>query len=459
MEITELDAAVVGAGTAGMYALSRIRRESKRVKIFDGGSLGTTCARVGCMPSKMLIHGGDIAYAARDYCPQTEIGKDGFAALMSSIRRRRDRLSGAVIKRLETRFEDELMTTDASFAEPMVLKAGGDKYRCRSIVLAAGTTPALPPGWKKQPGLIVTTDEFFELEKIPENILVVGLGFIGVEIGQTLGRMGRKVTGVEMTENIGGITDPKIKEVFLGALKSDLKVRLKTRAELEQIEGKKARVMLRGEEDRSETRSFDLVVVASGRRPPLDRLHLEKSGLRLNEKGFPVFDEKTLKCDGGNVFLAGDFSLLRPFYHPAVAQGKTAGFNAVHSDDLQTVPETVPLSITFTRPYLCGVGKNYRDLPAETIIGEADLSQEGRAVAEEIDYGTIRIYAEGGSGRILGAELAAPGGEHLAHLLAAMIGAKMTVEEALRLPFYHPTYEEGVQSALKKLRKKLENPK
>lgn len=152
MKEKAVEVAIVGAGTAGLYALSRARRQTGNVVIFDGGKLGTTCARVGCMPSKMLIHSSDNLAGARELeVAGKDIRLDG-TEMMRSLRERRDRLAGSVIKRINTLFSELLVRDDAAFREPMVLEAGGSIYRCRAIVLASGTSPALPRAGGRRKG-------------------------------------------------------------------------------------------------------------------------------------------------------------------------------------------------------------------------------------------------------------------------------------------------------------------
>lgn len=454
----EIDVAVVGAGTAGLYAINQARRKSEKVKIFDGGVLGTTCARIGCMPSKMLIHSSDNLAGVREPDVAGEnIRLDG-AEMMRSLRERRDLLAGGVVTNNQALFEKYLVRDWAAFREPMVLEAGGAAYRCRAIVLACGTSPVLPPGWRKEPGKVVTTDEFFELEDLPEKILVIGAGAIGVEIGQALGRMGRRVTMVEMTGSSAGISDPQVEESFLAALAKSVDLRLRTRARLDGVDDTGVRVTLEEEGGKKTGAVFDLAIAASGRKPNFERLRLDRSGLALDRRGFPEFDHATLRCRDRDVFLAGDCSGLRPFLHEAAIQGKLAGRNAADPGQLNRLPDTVPLAITFTRPNVCSVGRRFSGLPEGTAIGEASFAGSGRGVTDRVEDGIIRIYGKREDGRIIGSEMAAPAGEHLAHLLAALIQAGRTAAEALALPFYHPTYEETLEDALLDLRKNTARP-
>ncbi len=458
MKEREIDVAIVGAGSAGLYALKQARRHTENLVIFDGGELGTTCARIGCMPSKMLIHSSDNLAGAREPDVSGDNIRPNSVEIMRTLRERRDRMAEDVIRNNQRHFDKWLIRDYAAFREPMVLEAEDTAYRCRAIVLATGTSPILPPGWKKVPGRIVTTDEFFELENLPEKILVVGAGVIGVEIGQALARMGKRVTIVEMTGSSAGISDPEVEQSFLTALRKSVDLRLRTKALLEGANEEAVRVILEGEDGKKAKDSFDLALVAAGRRPNFERLRLDLGGLARDRRGIPEFDPRTLRCREENVFLAGDCLGVRPFLHEAAVEGKLAGDNAGDPENLRTRPEMVPIAITFTRPIVCSVGTRFADLPAGAAIGSAGMPN-GRGVTDRIEDGLIRVYGDQKNGRILGAEMAAPAGEHLAHLLAALIHSGMTAADALALPFYHPTYEESLEDALLDLRKQLQSEK
>jgi dihydrolipoamide dehydrogenase len=459
MNQVELDAAVIGAGSAGLRAMARILDKTDNALIFEGGEEGTTCARIGCMPSKAFIHIANLINSVKLFeHAGIEFDRDlifDSRKAMQHVREIRDMLVASTIRGY-SRFHDKVVRDYAEFIEPMTLKAGDVIYKCKVIVLACGSTPAVPQGWYLVDGRIITTDTFFELEELPKTALVVGMGSIGIELGQAMARMGVKVTGVEMLDVIAGIQDPAIEKEFKAALSIEFEIITKTIAVLNSVD-KKVSVFLKGVDSwEGLSREFDLVVLASGRRLNFDHLNIEKSGLTLGKGKVPVYDKDTLKCEGQNVFIAGDASFRRPLLHEAADEGIIAGLNAASKEELINFRPRIPISIVFTDPNVCSVGKQYSELsPDSFAVGIGNYRGQGRAVVNDVDLGLIHIYVDKGSRKILGAEMAAPAGEHLSHLIASFIHNQMTVDDAFKLPYYHPTFEEGVSSALYNAIRKL----
>ena len=459
MKEIKLNAAVIGAGSAGLRAMARILDKTNNALIFEGGKEGTTCARIGCMPSKAFIHIANLVnsvklfeHAGIDF--KNDLIFDSRKA-MQHVREIRDILVASTIRGY-SRFHDKVVRKYAEFIEPMTLMAGDVIYRCKVIVLACGSTPAVPTGWYLVDDRIITTDTVFELEELPKTALVVGMGAIGIELGQAMSRMGVKVTGVEMLDAIAGIQDPEVEKEFRAALSNEFEIITKTIAVLNSVD-KKVSVFLKGVDSwEGLSREFDLVILASGRRLNFDHLNIEKSGLILGKGKVPVYDKDTLKCESQNVFIAGDASLRRPLLHEAADEGIIAGLNAASGENLINFEPRVPISIVFTDPNVCSVGKQYSELsPDSFVVGVGSYRGQGRAVVNDVDLGLIHIYVDKGSRKILGAEMAAPAGEHLSHLIASFIHNQMTVDDAFKLPYYHPTFEEGISSALYNAIRKL----
>lgn len=464
MKEIRLDAAVIGAGTAGLFAASRIARKTENFAVFEGGTEGTTCARVGCMPSKAVIAlaRAFCAGCAKDALPgfPASSGPADTAAVMGRVRKIRDGLYKSTAANARARFGEKIVAEKVSFAEPMVLEDRDARYLCGSIVVASGSTPAVPPGWSLVDGRVVTTDAFFELPALGRRVLAVGMGPVGIELSMAMARLGLDVTMVEMTERVAAISDPDVDRVFKEILSKtpNFSFHLKTAVKLDGVGEEGVRVTLTGRSAGAGRKDvFDLVLLASGRRPNVDGLRLENSGLLLDDRGFAVVDPKTLRAEGQRVFFAGDVSGIRPFYHDAADQGVLAGENAVAPPgEPGFLPEKVPLAIVFTSPNVAMVGKAFHELPKDSFVtGGADAAQSGRGKVEGGTEGRISLYFGKSGGKLLGAQMAAPDGEHLAHYLSAMIHGRFTVDDVLALPFYHPTYEELVKAAAEEARRAL----
>jgi dihydrolipoamide dehydrogenase len=448
-----VDVAIIGAGSAGLYALSEVRKATDRFVLIDGGELGTTCARVGCMPSKAAIQ------VAEDFHRRSlfeRMGIEGGDALklnpaeaLEHVRDLRDVFVDKVLSNSTDRMGEEFIAGQARFLSPTQLQVGEDLIHARAVVIATGSRPVVPRDWQAFGDRILTTDELFELEDLPGSLAVIGLGIIGLEMGQALARLGVDVTGIDQLDYIAGLQDPEVRQAAVDILGKEFPLWLGAAAEITEENG---RLRIRAGE---RSVLVDRVLAAMGRRPNVEGLGLENLGVALDERGLPPFDSRTMQVGELPVFIAGDVTGERPILHEAGAEGRIAGFNAVQ-EQVVAFRRHTPLAINFCDPNIAVVGGNWDDLDPDRIaVGEVKLGPLGRALIMGKNKGMIRVYADKEDGRLLGASLIAPKGENLAHLLAWSIQHGLTVFDLLRLPFYHPTIEEGLQAALNDLRGKI----
>jgi dihydrolipoamide dehydrogenase len=191
------------------------------------------------------------------------------------------------------------------------------------------------------------------------------------------------------------------------------------------------------------------VLVAVGRPPAVDRLGLAEIGVEMRDGG-PVCRPATRQCGDLPIFVAGDAAGEEPLLHLAVRDGALAGRNAATFPTVSPEPRPVRLRIAFTDPQMAIVGRSQEDFPeGEIIVGESSFEDQGRAVILGRNAGRIRVFAHCGRGTLEGAELFGPDFEHLAHLLAWAVQSGASVKDLLQMPFYHPTLEEGLRTALR----------
>lgn len=215
MQERQVDVAIIGSGSAGLYAMGRVRPSGKSVVLINGGELGTTCARVGCMPSKAVIQVAEDFHRRGVF---KRFGLEGEENLsldvseaMGYVQDLRDIFVERVISNSTDRMPEGMFVKGYTrFVGPNLLEMeDGQRIRAGKVVIATGSRPIIPAPWQPFRDRIITTDEFFELEELPASIAIVGLGVIGLEIGQSLHRLGCKVVGVDMQQAIGGLTDPE----------------------------------------------------------------------------------------------------------------------------------------------------------------------------------------------------------------------------------------------------------
>ena len=330
----------------------------------------------------------------------------------------------------------------ARFIEPTLLEVGKQRIRAGAVVIAAGSRPLVPAPWQQFGERILTTDSLFELADLPASIAVIGLGTIGLELGQSLHRLGVEVTGFDQLQGIAGITDPQVNQAAIDIISKEFPLYLGQKAEIEEA-GEKLRVSA-GEHNVL----VDRVLCSIGRVPNIERLGLENLGVPLDERGLPGFNSNSMQVAELPVFIAGDVNGQRPILHEAGDEGKIAGWNAAHGQT-RAFRRKTPLFINFCDPNICAVGRRFSELDsASTVIGQIQFAPVGRALIMGKNRGLLRIYAEKASGRLLGGEMVGPKGENLAHLLCWCIEQGLSVGDLLRMPFYHPVIEEALQAAL-----------
>ncbi len=449
------DVAVIGAGSAGLTAFRELGRLGLSAALIDHGPLGTTCARVGCMPSKAVLHAGHQWANLRALLQDAKIpaGAASPLELWRHARATRDLLAENTARVTREIAADRLIMGTARFTGPDTLDVDGRCVRARAFIVATGSRPVVPHALTTLGDRLLTTDTLFDLDALPQSVGMLGLGAIGLEMGLALSRLGVRVVAGDMKTLPAGITDPEIGARAIERFGAELTLWLGQPVEAIRHSGA---VELRSGD---EAARVDVVLAALGRHPDIQALDLPQAGVSLDARGRPVLNAETLRAGATKVFLAGDVNSLRPLMHEAVDEGVIAARFAAQSIDGRTVEfpsRSTPLTIVFSDPDIAMVGQAYDSLdPEQTIIGSAQGGGNGRARIIAAEDSLVRLYVDASDGRLLGASLLAAKGEHLAHLLAWAIQRSETVESLLGLPYYHPSMEEMVQSALKDARRQL----
>jgi dihydrolipoamide dehydrogenase len=450
-----VDVAVIGAGHAGLNAIKEIRKVTDDWVLINGGPLGTTCARIGCMPSKVAIHLADT-YKMRDKLLRYGVsGGEALAldrpAALEHVRDLRDTFVDLVLANTTDEMDDEHLIEDyAEFLDPHRLRVGEREISADAIVVATGARSVVPPAWEAKLGDgILTVDQIFEQAELPASVAVIGLGPIGLEIGQALHRLGVAVTGIDHGQRVCRIQDPVVNRAAMDIFQREFPLWLGDEPRVERCGG--------GFRVRAGAREVvvEKLFLALGRHPNLARLRVDRLGVPMGEHGVPCCDPETLRLGRTSVYIAGDAAGGIANLQRAAAQGRIAGYNAVHRRKRRWRAHT-PMAIVFSEPNVAAVGVPWGELDERRVaVAEQRFGPVGRALIMGQNRGLLRVYAERKRGRILGASMVGPRCEHLAHLLAWAIEQRMTVERALTMPFYHPVIEEALQDVLLELRAEL----
>ena len=466
-----LDTLIIGAGTAGLAALREVRKRTDRYLIVNEGPWGTTCARVGCMPSKALIEAANAFHRRHAFETFGLRGAEGLiadiAAVLQRVRALRDQFVAGALQATDT-LGAARMAGRATVLGPNAVDIDGTPYATRSIIIATGSRPRVPDAWLAFGDRILTTDTLFEQPTLGPRVAVIGMGVIGVEIAQALARLGIEVAAFTTGNTLAGLKDPALNAELAAVLKQEMLLHTGAPAELREVPG--------GIEVSSGPNRVvvDQVIAAMGRVPNIEHLGLETLGVPLDKRGMPAVNPQTQQIGDLPVFLAGDANAQVPLLHEAADEGHIAGINAMACAltpaaapaaapaAIPTPPtptrfqRRTPLAIVFCDPQVAMVGKRLADLDsAHTVTGTVRFTNQGRARAAQRNRGALHVYADRATGRLQGAEMCAPAAEHLAHLLALAVQQKLTVHDLLGMPFYHPVLEEGLRTALRDAARQL----
>ena len=456
----EVDVAIIGAGTGGMAAYREASKYTNRIALIDGGTLGTTCARVGCMPSKLLIAAAEARHRAEDVAGfgllGSEIGVDG-RAVMKRVREERDRFVGFVLEAVEGFDESHLFRHYAQFENDHTLRLDdGRRLHAATVIIATGSRPSIPPPFQAAGDRLIVNDDIFDWEDLPKSIAIFGAGVIGLELGQALHRLGVRTRLFGRGSSVGPLSDPLVLERAREIFATEMPVNLD--AETTVVRAGDSVTIAWKDEQGSGEEQFDYLLAATGRRANVDSLGLENTSLSLDERGVPEYDALSMRCGNSSIFIAGDASSDLPLLHEAADEGRLAGENAARFPEAYRRARRTPLGIAFSDPQIAIIGESHAQLVSRGAAfeaGEVAFEDQGRARVMRVNQGLLRVYGEQDTGRLLGAEMIGPAAEHLGHLLAWAIDGRLTTAEALGKPFYHPVIEEGLRTALRMLNFRL----
>ena len=468
MKQIQADVLVIGGGTAGMGAFRHARQFTDKVYLVESTVFGTTCARVGCMPSKLLIAAAEARHHALHTAPfgihldTASVRTDG-REVMARVKAERDRFVGFVLEDIEAWPAERRIMGAAKFIDEHTVEVGGHtRISADRIVIATGSRPLILPQWQPLGDRLIVNDDVFSWDDLPESVAVFGPGVIGLELGQALSRLGVKVEIFGVSGNLAGLADPVIRREAVASFSQELTLHLDSRTQVSLDENGK--VVVDWEENGQSGRFVaDYALAAAGRVPNTDNIGLENLDIRTDARGVPLADPHTMQTSIPHIFIAGDASNQLPLLHEASDQGKIAGDNAGRYPDVRPGLRRSPIGVVFTDPQIASAGERYTALQqrygerfdSAVAIGEVSFKNQGRSRVMLKNQGHLRVYAEQGSGRLLGAEMFGPAAEHIAHLLAWSHQQELTVAQMLDMPFYHPVVEEGLRTALRDVQSKL----
>ncbi len=454
------DLIIIGAGTAGISAYKEALKYSHNLLIINDGPWDTTCARVGCMPSKVLISSANRAYDIQHLdglglSAQVQLDT---SQVMQHLQQLRHRFIRATLKDVDSWKAEHKISGRAEFINANTIQVNGSTYQAKHFILAVGSTPNVDADLKeKLGGRLITTDQIFELEQLPASLAVIGSGVIAIEIAQAMHRLGVKTDIFARSRKVGSLASPKLQELAQNELAKELNLHFETLPHT--YKKTDSGVELCYEEDNQQyVLNVDYVLSATGRKTRLNTLKLENITAQFKDlKDLPVHPQ-TKQLSDYPIYIVGDAHTNTPIQHEAAHEGKMIAKHILVDGKASHVKTLAPLGIVFSSPQMASIGQNFKkltDQKVDFVTGFVDYSKQGRAIVNSKNQGAAEIYVDKRSRKILGAELFCYEAEHLAHLLAWMVAESLSVDDLLDKPFYHPTIEEGLRTALKHARRQL----
>jgi dihydrolipoamide dehydrogenase len=453
MEELEFDLAIVGAGPAGYVAAIRAAQLGAKVAIVEKDRVGGTCLNRGCIPSKALLHAAEMAEEVRRaHAWGVKVNFEGFD--LQALRDFRDRTVERMVKGVETLLKSYRIPSfqgEASFLDPLTLKVatgeGEVRLKARNFLIATGSEPAIPPiPGANLPG-VVDSDEITRLESIPDSLVIVGAGVIGMELATLYSSLGSKVTVLELLPRILPPADGAIASRFLALIKKrGVEVITSFRVEAIEQEGDKLKVMGSGEKPLQLL--ADKVILAVGRRPYTRNLNLEGIGVKV-EKGFVKVDS-FLQTSIPHIYAAGDCVGGALMAHKASYEGEIAVENALghkRTPDYRAIPYCI-----YTSPEIAGVGLTEEAAKEEGIdyeVASFPLTANARAWAMDSAEGIVRLIYLRGSGELIGAHIMGPWAGELIGELALAVRLHLKAQDLAWTVHPHPSLSEALMEAAK----------
>ena len=456
MALTTVDALVIGAGPGGYHAAIRLGQLGKKVVCVDRDEVGGVCLNWGCIPTKALLHVGEISRQIAHAgelgltVAAAEVNREGVAAFA-------DKVVKANVGGVNQLFKANNVTFvygDASLvARNRVRVAAKDgsaqEYECGAVVIATGSAPIDVKAWPRDGETIVNSDDAVRIKRIPKNLLVVGGGVIGLEFATVYTRLGTKVLVVEAMPQLLTGTDLEISRTLGRILKKQgIEIALNTKVEsLEKTGPQTVKATIAGEftGNKPETREFDQVLVAVGRRPVTDTLDLAAAGLRTNERGFIDVDAQR-RTSVPSIYAIGDVTGAPLLAHKAMKEGVVAA-EVIAGDRASAFDPVAIPNCVYTDPEVATIGLSEEEAKAagyDVRVGKMNLIASGRARTMNETDGLIKLVGEAKSDALLGMHIVAPQAESLIGegVIALEMGA--TIEDIGLSIHPHPTLTESI---------------
>jgi dihydrolipoamide dehydrogenase len=441
---------VIGAGPGGYVAAIRLAQLGKKVVLVDEDKLGGICLNYGCIPSKAMISASGLFNKIKQ---SSKIGiKTGKVTIdFSKMQEWKDGIVSKLNKGTEFLCKKNNVTIvkgTAVFENSNRLKISNGKNSSyidfKKAIIATGSKPVELPNFKFDDKKIISSRGALYLKEIPENLVVIGGGYIGLEIGTIYAKLGSKVSIVEMEDQILPGFDKNVVNVIQKNLEK-LDVNIYVNAKADKIENNK--IAIDSKEKGKVLLDADKVLVAVGRHPNTKNLGLENTKVKLNEKEFVDVD-KNLMTDDENIYAIGDVSVGPMLAHKASMQGKIAA--GIIAGEKVSYDNFVVPAVVFTDPEIASVGLSEdeaKDKGIKVKTGKFPFSVSSRAMTREETQGFVKVIANEADDKIIGVQIVGSDASDLISEASLAIKMNSTIDDLALTIHPHPTLSESLMEA------------
>lgn len=444
---------VIGGGVGGYPAALRAARLGGKVTLIEKGKLGGTCLNWGCVPTKTLLQSAEI-YSSAKRAPSFGVKAENISFDFPAMMRRKEQVVRQLTSGVEKLLRDkkvEIIRGTATFSDQKTIKImeTGKIIQGDKVIIATGSVPTKPD----IPGIdgpnVMTSHDILSTKSLPNGVLIIGGGYIGVELGQLLGRLGVRVIIVEILSHILPKEDEDVGEALKKRLQ-DEGIDIYTNSTVEKVKpGRKMATVTYSTPEGKKTVRVEKVILASGRRPYAEGLGLQKLGIRVDKERIIVNNRMETNIPG--IYAIGDVVGGIMLAHVAMAEGECAGRNAmgIGSElDYGAVPRCI-----YTFPEIGAVGMTEKEAQERynVKVSRFPLHANSKANILGETYGMVKIIAEEEEGDILGVHILGP---HATDLISEAVFAmemEATVEELAHAIHPHPTLSEALGEAAQAL--------
>lgn len=453
------DLTVIGTGPGGYVCAIRAAQLGLKVAVVEKWpSFGGTCLNIGCIPSKALLHASEQFEEAMHNFDTLGIDIDGPRLNLPQMMGHKEDVVSANTQGVAYLFKKNKITpfigvgriAEAGKVVVTDQDGGTSEIITKNIVIASGSDSAPLPGIEADEERIVTSTGALSLSKVPEHLLVVGAGVIGLELGSVWARLGAKVTVVEFLDRILPGMDGEVAKQFQRMLsKQGFEFKLSTKVSGIDKSGDKLTARLEPAKGEGEAQSLeaDVALIAIGRRPYTEGLGLAEAGVELDERG-------RVKTDGhygtnvGGIYAIGDVIAGPMLAHKAEDEGVAVA--EILAGQAGHVNYGVIPGVVYTNPEIASVGKTEEELKAEGIpykVGKFPFTANGRARAMLATQGFVKILADATTDRVLGGHIVGKNAGEMIHEIAVLMEFSGAAEDLARTCHAHPTLSEAVREA------------